>query len=324
MAARLNPAPTSASPIVDLRSVGAAKLEPVLQEESAAWRTELDWDFDKSADLVRRFVDLRALNGSALVEHGEVTGYLYYVLEENKGLVGDLYVRHAVRTRERENLLLESAVEAITGNPNIHRVESQLMMLSYDPRRILPRADAAGSYDRNFMRVELPGADLGEGRVRRPMYIERWSDLYQDDAAQLIANAYAGHVDSFINDQYRSVLGARRFLHNIVEYPGCGTFFRTASFAAFEAATGRMCGISLASLVAQDCGHITQICVSPQARGTGIGHALLRRSLLTLREVGCRAASLTVTSSNEDAVSLYERVGFRTIRKFSAFAWEGF
>lgn len=322
MAARLNPAPDCSPQIVDLRSIGATELEPVLQEEAAAWRSELDWDFDKSADLVRRFVDLRALNGSALIEHGEVTGYLYYVLEENKGLVGDLYVRRAVRTRERENMLLDAAMDAITHNTHIHRVESQLMMLTYDPRRVLPRADAASLFDRNFMRIVLPGAELAEGRVRFPMYIERWTDLYQDDAAQLIAKAYSGHVDSRINDQYRSVLGARRFLHNIVEYPGCGTFFRTASFAAFEAATGRICGISLASLVAQDCGHITQICVSPQVRGTGIGHALLRRSLATLREVGCRGASLTVTSSNEDAVALYERVGFTTVRKFSAFAWE--
>ncbi|HWC95160.1 MAG TPA: GNAT family N-acetyltransferase [Candidatus Sulfopaludibacter sp.] len=322
MAARLNPAPRPVPPIVDLRSVSAMELESILQEETAAWRVELDWDFDKSADLVRRFVDLRALNGSALVEDGAVTGYLYYVLEENKGLVGDLYVRADLRTKEREDLLLQSALDAISANPYIRRVESQLMMLAYDPDRVLPHPEIAHSYDRNFMRVELPDADLTEGRVRRPMYIERWTDLYQDDAAVLIAKAYTGHVDSRINDQYRTVMGARRFLHNIVEYPGCGTFYRTASYAAFEAASGRMCGISLASLVAPECGHITQICVSPEVRGTGIGHALLRRSLMTLREVGCKAASLTVTSANEDAVALYERVGFRTIRKFSAFAWE--
>ena len=56
----------------------------------------------------------------------------------------------------------------------------------------------------------------------------------------------------------------------------------------------------------------------------GIGHALLRQSLTTLRDMGCEAATLTVTSANEHAVALYERVGFRTIRRFSAYAWEGF
>jgi ribosomal protein S18 acetylase RimI-like enzyme len=40
--------------------------------------------------------------------------------------------------------------------------------------------------------------------------------------------------------------------------------------------------------------------------------------------MGCRSASLTVTAANEDAVKLYERVGFETVRRFSAFVWEGF
>jgi ribosomal protein S18 acetylase RimI-like enzyme len=140
----------------------------------------------------------------------------------------------------------------------------------------------------------------------------------------LIAAAYAGHIDGRINDQYRSAAGARRFLYNIVQYPGCGAFYRPASYAAFEAATGRLCGVSLASLVAPDCGHITQICVAPEVQGTGVGYELLRQSLSTLRDVRCRAASLTVTAANTQAVSLYERVGFEIIRRFSAFVWEGF
>jgi ribosomal protein S18 acetylase RimI-like enzyme len=85
-----------------------------------------------------------------------------------------------------------------------------------------------------------------------------------------------------------------------------------------------LCGISLASLVTPETGHVTQICVSPAVRGTGIGYELLRQSLTTLREMGCMSASLTVTAANEDAVALYERVGFETIRRFSAFVWEGF
>ncbi len=322
MAARLYPAPERPE-IVDLRRLAARDLESLLQEESAAWRNELEWEFEKSADLVRRFVDLRALNGSALVENGQVVGYLYYVLEDNKGLLGDLYVRREFRTPERENRLLDWALDAVMACPPITRIESQLMMLRYTPDRQIPRSDYLNSYERNFMRVDLRRSPLSEGRVRKPMYMEKWSDHYQDAAAHLIAAAYDGHIDSSINDQYRSAAGARRFLYNIVQYPGCGTFFRPASFAAFEASNGRLCGISLASLVAPDCGHITQICVSPAVRGTGIGHALLRQSLTALRDMGCRSASLTVTAANDDAVSLYKRVGFHIMRHFSAYVWEG-
>jgi len=324
MAARLSPAPLRPPEIVDLRRLSARDLEPLLDEETAAWRTELEWDFDKSADLVRRFVDLRALNGSALIEDGEVSGYLYFVVEDNKGLIGDLYVRREWRTPERERTLLEWALDSIMASPSVSRIESQLMMLQFPPRRSAPREEFASSFERNFMRVDLRRGPMPEGRVRWPIYIERWSDQYTDAAAQLIASAYAGHIDSRINDQYRSPAGARRFLYNIVQYPGCGAFYRLASYAAFEASTGHLCGVSLASMVAPECGHITQICVSPSVKGKGVGHALLRQSLMTLRDHGCRSGSLTVTAANTEAVDLYERVGFSTVRRFSAYVWEGF
>jgi len=324
MAARLHPAPARHRELVDLRRVSARDLEALLEEECAAWRTELEWDFEKSADLVRRFVDMCALNGSALIVDDEVAGYMYYVLEEDKGLIGDLYVCRDRRTVEHENLLIEAALASVMRSPGVTRVESQLMMVGHDPYRVTPRAECLSVYARNFMRIDLRRAPLGKGKIRRPMYVEKWTDHYHDAAAQLIAAAYAGHIDSRINDQYRTPAGARRFLHNIVQYPGCGAFYRPASYAAFEGVTGKLCGISLSSLVAPEVGHVTQICVSPDVRGTGIGHELLRLSLTSLRDMGCNSASLTVTTANEDAVSLYERVGFQTLRRFSAYVWEGF
>lgn len=324
MAARLHPAPTPSEEMVDLRRLSARDLEPLLAEEVGTWRAELEWDFEKSADLVRRFMDLRALHGSALIQGGAVVGYAYFVLEENKGLIGDLYVRRAVRTVERENALLDSVLRAIMASPPISRIECQLMMVQPVAGREVPHSECLSRFERNFMRLDLQQAPLREGRVRRPIRMEKWSDPYQEPAAHLIATAYTGHIDGRINDQYRSAAGARRFLYNIVQYPGCGIFYRPASFVAFDIVTGRMCGISLASMVAPNCGHITQICVSPEVHGMGVGHQLLRQSLLTLREAGCRSASLTVTGANRDAVTLYERVGFETIRRFSAYVWEGF
>ena len=105
-------------------------MEPLLAEETAVWRRELEWDFDKSADLVRRFVDLRALNGCALLEDGEVAGYAYYVLEEHKGLIGDLYVREHLRTADTENQLLGWVLRAIAQTPAVRRIEAQLMMVN--------------------------------------------------------------------------------------------------------------------------------------------------------------------------------------------------
>lgn len=324
MASRLHFADLRAPDIVDLRTLAARDIDPLLTEEISAWRQDLEWNFDQSASLVRRFVDLRALAGAALLDRGQATGYLYYVLEDNKALIGDLYLRHGYRTQEREDMLLASAVHSIAENRQINRIESQLLMMMHIPERALPMARYVTAHDRNFMRVSLHEARLAPGRVRRPVRIDRWGDQHHEAAAHLIADAYANHIDSRINDQYRSVMGARRFLFNIVQFPGCGVFFRPASLAAFDEETGRLCGISLASLVAPESGHITQICVSRDMQGAGLGRELMRRSLETFREAGCVSASLTVTADNHNAVGLYESLGFCVARKFSAYAWEGF
>jgi ribosomal protein S18 acetylase RimI-like enzyme len=224
---------------------------------------------------------------------------------------------------DAERRLLDAVLQALI-EARVRRIESQLMMARSFPADSTPGARWLSAYERNFMILDLGRAVLPPGRVRRLVYVEKWSEHYQEAAAQLISNAYAGHVDSDINDQYRSISGARRFLFNIVQYPGCGAFFKPASFAAFEVETGRLCGICLASMVSRDCGHITQVCVSPWVRGAGVGYELLRQSLEALRAFGCRQTSLTVTASNTGAVELYERMGFRTTEKFSACVWEGF
>ena len=92
MAALADPARQSAAPeLRDLRTLRAHDLHALLEEEAAAWKRSLDWDFEKSAALVRKFVDLRALNGWALMSEEGVIGYAYYVVEDQKGLIGDVF-----------------------------------------------------------------------------------------------------------------------------------------------------------------------------------------------------------------------------------------
>jgi ribosomal protein S18 acetylase RimI-like enzyme len=326
MAARLEPVPGVPSrELVDLRKVSSIHLENLLEAETREWDKLLDWDFKKSADLVRRFLDLRALNGCALIDEKQAVGYAYFVIEEHKGLIGDLYVVPEQRSAEAENQLLHGALEGLVTGSQVNRIEAQLMMILPDPDRALPGTQFLSTYERNFMLLDFGAAPpLPEKPARRRVHIEKWSDHHHDAAAQLIASAYAGHIDSRINDQYRSVAGARRFLYNIVQYPGCGSFFRPASYVAFDLARGWMSGLSLTSVVGPEAGHITQICVAPEVRGTGAGYELLRRSLISLREHGCKKVSLTVTTVNGEAVTLYEQTGFRTIRTFCAYVWEGF
>jgi ribosomal protein S18 acetylase RimI-like enzyme len=309
------------NPLVDLREVTSTYLEPLLHEETEEWRTELDWDYRPSADLVRRFVDMRALTGFALPGVGEAAGYGYYVCEEGKGLIGGLYVGRRYRTIENENALLNAILDSMWRTPGTRRVEAQLMMLSSPLNRSMPNQRWFRAFPRKFFEVPLEAIRSLPPREPK-VAIVPWSESRQEDAARLIAAAYVGHVDSNINDQYRSASGARRFLINIVQYPGCGTFFGPAACVAVPATGRGLYGVCLTSLVAADVGHITQICVAPAFRGTGLGYELLRRSLLALAAHGCRTVSLTVTASNASAIQLYERMGFVNRRDFAAYVWE--
>lgn len=311
--------------VVDLRQLRSGDLDLLLEEETSVWNENLDWDFHASANLVRRFLDMQALNGYALLANGVPIGYCYYVSEEKKGLIGDLYVMRDVVNADYESRLLGAVVDTLVKTIYIQRIESQLMMLRNAPRLTLPHRANAHVYPRTFMQVDLrEAARLPEGRTANPVVIDNWTERKQDEAASLIAAAYQGHIDADINDQYRSPGGARKFLTNIIQYPGCGSFFQPASFVAIDPGSGRICGICLSSLVHSDVGHITQVCVSKSVRGRGVGYELIRRSLQSLARCGCRKASLTVSSSNREAIALYERMGFRYARDFTAYVWSNF
>jgi ribosomal protein S18 acetylase RimI-like enzyme len=309
------------SRIIDLRKISAEDLLPVLEEEAAAWKSELEWDLRPATELVQRFVQMQALNGYALDYRGSIIGYAYYVCEEGKGLIGDLYVLARARTPEHENSLIQAVLDSLWRVPGIRRVEAQLLMLGPPVPRPMPYPLWFRAYPRKFL--EMPAAKVSRltPRPADRIAITPWTERRQDDSARLVAAAYRGHIDSEINDQYRAPAGARRFLANIVQYPGCGTFFAPASYAATDTQSGGLCGMSLASLVASDVGHITQVCVAPSHRGTGLGYELLRRSLLALAAHGCRSVSLTVTASNAAAARLYERMGFTQRREFAACVW---
>src|SRR6476646_5154109 len=143
------------NPLVDLREVTSGYLESLLLEETEEWRTDLDWDYRPSADLVRRFVDMRALTGFMLPGEKEAAGYGYYVCEEGKGLIGGLYVGLRNRTAANENTLLTAILDAMWRTPGTRRVEAQLMMLSSPLTRSMPNPRWFRAFPRKFFEVSL-------------------------------------------------------------------------------------------------------------------------------------------------------------------------
>jgi ribosomal protein S18 acetylase RimI-like enzyme len=153
------------------------------------------------------------------------------------------------------------------------------------------------------------------------MRLDRWNDRYFEPCAKLIYLAYANHIDGEINDQYRSRSGALKFLKNIILLPGCGHFVPPASFVLRQPGSEDLVAAVLTSEVSPGVGHTTQICVLPGYQGHGLGRMLMQTSAETLRSMKFKELTLTVTSENYGAVQLYEKLGFTTIRTFTAGVW---
>lgn len=309
---------------IELPQLTVKDLDPLLDDEIGAWEWRFAWDFRASAELLRRFLQIQSLYGHALRIKKEVVGYAYHVCEGRKGLIGDFYVRADHATTSNEMLLLGAMVKGLMLAPGVRRIECQLMLLQSGWAQI-PFGRYLTRHDRYFMEIDRETAlKLAPAQSNFHAAFAPWAERYQEEIAHLLAASYRGHVDSEINDQYRTIPGARHFLTNIVKFPGCGSFSPAASLVALDESTGRVCGACLASLVSAHSGHVTQLCVLPAIRGARLGYELLRQSLVRLAELGCTSMSLTVTCSNVDATRLYESVGFRSSSTFPALVWEGF
>lgn len=318
--------------IVDLRQLNSRQIEPLLAEEARHWKQELQWDYRSSVELIKKFVDAKSLAGCAAVEGGRAAGYAFYVLEEHKGLLGGLYISPQFPQRELAEKLLESTIETLRAIPLVERVEAQLIPFGCNFDEALA-GRGFRLYPRQFMLLDLQAAAAsGDSKAEEAgpaqagagagLKLERWNDRYFGACARLIQLAYANHMDGEINDQYRTESGALKFLKNIIMLPGCGQFQEHASFVLRAPHTQELLGVVLTSAVSAGVGHTTQICVMPGYQGHGLGRRLMDATLTALRERNFTGLSLTVTSANQRAVQLYEKLGFVKIKTFTAGVWQ--
>src|SRR5581483_6663964 len=78
--------------ILDLRHFSSADLRPLLEDEIKVWANSLCWDYTSSAEMILRYMDAKFLPGYAAVSRGKIFGYSFFVYENSKGVIGDLFV----------------------------------------------------------------------------------------------------------------------------------------------------------------------------------------------------------------------------------------
>jgi ribosomal protein S18 acetylase RimI-like enzyme len=219
--------------------------------------------------------------------------------------------------------LLKHLFETLLNSPHVDRVESQLLLHPSGVHSGIFRQAGFQVFRRLFMVQQLKNV-WSQSRAAMPQGLElrTWRDEDLTPAGQLISEAYREHPDSVINDQYRSIHGSQRFLHNIVRYSGCGTFSPQVSHVVFNRQSRELVALVLGSRVSSQSGHITQLCVHPRYRRHGLARMLLSIAAFHFMRHGATEISLTVTESNTPAIDLYISEGYTYAHTFDAAVWQ--
>jgi ribosomal-protein-alanine N-acetyltransferase len=86
----------------------------------------------------------------------------------------------------------------------------------------------------------------------------------------------------------------------------------TVSYIRVARASGELVGYLVAWIVWDEL-HLGNVAVAPSWQHRGVATALLEEMLSDSTARGCRLATLEVRVSNERAIALYERLGFKSI-----------
>lgn len=70
-------------------------------------------------------------------------------------------------------------------------------------------------------------------------------------------------------------------------------------------------------------GHIVSVAVLEEHRGQGLGGALCEEAISGMKQRGCSEVYLEVRVSNEPAISLYEKLGFKTVSTHRGYYRDG-
>lgn len=116
-----------------------------------------------------------------------------------------------------------------------------------------------------------------------------------------------------------------------------GAFQQPWPFSAFEQSLGapaflvaerdgRIAGYVVADTVpnyGREIGHVKDLAVRSDARGGGIGTQLLERALSLLAVEGVGDVKLEARESNDRAMALYRRFGFRSMQRVDGYYPDG-
>ncbi|MGB2802681.1 MAG: GNAT family N-acetyltransferase, partial [Phycisphaerae bacterium] len=156
-----------------------------------------------------------------------------------------------------------------------------------------------------YLRRKVTEADA---RTAGPKGIvwKRWTAWRRRKFARTIARTYEGSLDC------PAMAGLRTAQDALETHRAASVFRAWAWHLAIEG--GEAVGVVLASEV-EGRGDLVYLGVVPEARGRGIGRALLGQAIRDTAQMGLPALAVAVDTQNGPAVRLYAGAGFKEVRR---------
>jgi ribosomal protein S18 acetylase RimI-like enzyme len=172
------------------------------------------------------------------------------------------------------------------------------------------------AYFKRFrMEIDLSGRDLTPASAPSDYRFLPWQASLLDAFARAKFLSFREEIDTAVFPCLADFDGCQRLMREIAGKPG---FLPEATWLVvrshFVGARPEFCGTVQGVRERHGVGAIQNLGVVDKHRRNGLGMALLSRALAGFRQAGTRRVYLEVTAQNNDAIRLYRRAGFTTVR----------
>lgn len=170
-------------------------------------------------------------------------------------------------------------------------------------------------FKRYRMEIHLAGCSLSPPPAPPPYRLISWDSSLLDAFSQAKYLSFRDEIDANVFPCLSDFEGCRRLMSEIVRKPG---FLPKATWLVVCYPNGserpEYCGTIQGVRDPHGQGAIQNVGTIPQHRRRGLGACLLLHALAGFRAAGIQRVYLEVTANNHEAIRLYRRIGFTTIR----------
>jgi hypothetical protein len=137
--------------LIPLSRFKSNALQDLFQEEKEEWTKNLRWDYSEPLQIISSLIDALCLPGFVALKSGTPAGYVFYLEESRRGLIGDCFVSNGCSGLGVEEALMNVTVETLKANRNVDRIESQFVSFKSWPCEGFFHRHGFSCYERYFM-----------------------------------------------------------------------------------------------------------------------------------------------------------------------------